>query len=109
MFHIGDKVRIKQEPAIGTLDDPVRGEYEVGEVTEVLMVIYENDKIWYELNVSGRTKTWNWLNPQRFSTNTTSETKSTRTHQVTSEALTTFELLRESKYPTFLKTWTETS
>ena len=51
MFHIGDKVRIKQEPAIGTLDDPVHGEYEIGEVSEVLMVIYENDKIWYELNV----------------------------------------------------------
>lgn len=51
MFHIGDKVRIKQEPAIGTLNDPVHGEYEIGEVSEVLMVIYENDKIWYELNV----------------------------------------------------------
>lgn len=51
MFHIGDKVRIKQEPTIGTLDDPVRGEYEVGDVTEIIAVIYENDKIWYELNV----------------------------------------------------------
>lgn len=51
MFHIGDKVRIKQEPVIGTLDDPVYGEYEVGDVTEIIAVIYENDKIWYELNV----------------------------------------------------------
>ena len=51
MFHIGDKVRIKQEPAIGTLDDPVHGEYEVGDVTEIIAVIYENNKIWYELNV----------------------------------------------------------
>ena len=51
MFHIGDKARIKQEPTIGTLDDPVRGEYEVGDVTEIIAVIYENDKIWYELNV----------------------------------------------------------
>ena len=51
MFNIGDKVRIKQAPAIGTLDDPVHGEYEVGEVTEIVAVIYENDRIWYELNV----------------------------------------------------------
>lgn len=51
MYNIGDKVRITQEPAIGTLDDPVRGEYEVGEISEIINVIYENNKIWYELDV----------------------------------------------------------
>lgn len=47
MFHIGDKVRIVQEPAIGG----VRGEYEVGDTSTVIAVAYENEGIWYELDV----------------------------------------------------------
>ena len=47
MFHIGDKVRIVQEPAIGG----VRGEYEVGDTATVVAVSYENEGIWYELDV----------------------------------------------------------